>query len=50
MGVISKSKNLCIDHCHNKGKVRGLLCHSCNLGIGLLKENRWDTFKGYRVS
>ncbi len=28
-----------IDHCHITGKVRGLLCRNCNMGIGLLKEN-----------
>jgi hypothetical protein len=28
-----------IDHCHNTGKVRGLLCDSCNVGLGHMKEN-----------
>lgn len=28
-----------IDHNHSTGKVRGLLCHACNTGIGLMKEN-----------
>ena len=29
----------CIDHNHDTGKVRGLICHSCNVIIGLAKEN-----------
>jgi hypothetical protein len=28
-----------VDHCHNTGKVRGLLCRPCNTSLGLLKEN-----------
>ena len=27
------------DHCHATGKVRGILCHNCNLAIGLLKDD-----------
>lgn len=32
------SRPLYIDHNHTSGKIRGLLCNSCNLGIGLLKD------------
>lgn len=30
---------LCIDHCHESGQVRGLLCSNCNRAIGLLQDD-----------
>ena len=37
----SKTKQvmrLSVDHCHSSGKIRGLLCHRCNLFVGFLEE------------
>lgn len=33
------SSNRHIDHCHNTGEVRGVLCAGCNLAIGHAKED-----------
>lgn len=30
-----------IDHCHNTGAVRGLLCHQCNIRIGGWDDIEW---------
>lgn len=32
-------KKLCVDHCHETGKIRGLLCRSCNVSLGLMKDS-----------
>jgi len=45
-GVCAICKNQCVsgrslavDHDHNTGNIRGLLCCNCNRGIGLLQDN-----------
>jgi hypothetical protein len=32
-------KSLVVDHNHSNGEVRGLLCSSCNIAIGTIKED-----------
>lgn len=37
--ICGEEKTLVIDHCHSSNKVRGLLCHSCNKGLGCFYDN-----------
>lgn len=34
-----EGRRLAIDHCHSSGKVRGILCSDCNIGLGKFKDN-----------
>ena len=37
--ICSEPNPPAIDHCHRTGRVRGILCHKCNKGIGLLQDD-----------
>lgn len=40
LGIKHAPSKAVIDHCHDTGKIRGILCTMCNKGLGLLGDNK----------
>lgn len=37
--TVEKRRCKCLDHCHNTGKIRGVICNMCNTALGRVEDN-----------
>lgn len=37
--IVQKNRDICLDHNHQTGEIRGYICNDCNTGIGKLKDS-----------
>ncbi len=37
--ICLRTSNLCVDHCHRTGRVRGVLCRVCNTLLGFVDDD-----------
>lgn len=45
--ICRSNEKLVVDHDHDTGKVRGVLCSRCNTGLGMFKDSREFLFNAY---